>query len=72
MHPATDQLIPISEAARIIGCSYRHARRLIDRGELRAEIVANSKRGPEWRIRRRDAEAFELPSSTWRRRGTRP
>lgn len=70
MRPATNQqqLIPISEAARVIGCTYRHCRRLIDRGELAAQIVSRSARGAEWRVHRADAETFELPSASWKRR----
>jgi hypothetical protein len=42
-------LITLGAAARRIGHSYRHTRRLVQRGELKATPIRTSKRGPEWR-----------------------
>jgi excisionase family DNA binding protein len=51
-------LVTIGQAATALGCSYRHARRLVAEGKLAAENIGDTKRGPTWRISRAELERY--------------
>jgi excisionase family DNA binding protein len=46
----SDNNLTLGQAAVRLGYTYRHVRRLVQVGKLRATIVAHTGRGPTWRI----------------------